>query len=99
MDIGGNACIRRSLKNGRPLANSPVTGTNLNSLRLWNKDFVRGAGRALSAKALKSGKRNVRLATRLHTISQLFMPNWETNIRLSSGSTPLIRSTIGYSGI
>jgi hypothetical protein len=26
MDIGANACIRRSLKNERPLANSPVTG-------------------------------------------------------------------------
>jgi serine/threonine protein kinase len=32
-----------------------------------SKDFVQRAGRVLSPKALKSGKRSARLATRLHT--------------------------------
>src|ERR1017187_8032619 len=57
MGIGGNACTRRSLKNGRPLASSRVTGTSRISLLLWSKDSVRQAGRALSLKALKPGKR------------------------------------------
>ena len=50
------------------MASFPVTETNLISLLLWSKDFVRRAGRALSPKALKSGKRNARLATRLRTL-------------------------------
>ncbi len=46
-------------------------------------------------KALKPGKRNARPATRLRTGLLSLMPTWETKIKLSSGSTPLIRSTIG----
>ena len=37
----------------RRSASFPVTGTNLNSLLRWNKDFVQRAGRVLSPKALK----------------------------------------------
>ena len=64
----------------------------------WNKDFVPRAGRALSPKALKPGKRNARPATRLRTGLPRFMPTWETKIRLSGGSTPLIRSAILAAG-
>jgi len=39
-----------------------ATETNLNSLLLWNEDFVQRPGRALSVKALRLGKRNVRTA-------------------------------------
>ena len=92
--IGENACTRRSLKNGRPMASFPATETNLNSLLPWNKDFVQRAGRVLSPKALKPGKRNARPATRLRTRLLHSMPTWETKIRLSGGSTLLIRSAI-----
>ena len=47
---------------------------------------------ALSPKALKSGKGNVRTATLLRMRSLSFTPIWETKIRLSSGSTLLIMS-------
>ena len=49
------------------MASFPATETNLISLLPWSKDFVQRAGRALSPKALKSGKRNARLGTRLRT--------------------------------
>jgi hypothetical protein len=42
MHIGGNACTRSSLKSGKRMASSPVTGTNLISPLPWSKDFVWG---------------------------------------------------------
>src|SRR6266568_5705056 len=92
--IGGNACTRRSLKNGRSMAISPVTETNLNLLPLWRKDFVQGAGRALLPKALKSLKLDAILDIRLRTILLTCTPTWETKIRLSNGSILLIRNAI-----
>ena len=76
------------------MASFPATETNLISPLLWSKDFVQRAGRALSPKALKSGKRNARPATSLRFGLLRFMPTWETKIRPSGGSTPLIRSAI-----
>jgi hypothetical protein len=61
---------------------------------LWSKDFVQRAGKALLPKASKPGKRNARPVTRLLTGLLSSMPTWETKIRPSGGSTPLIRSTI-----
>jgi len=61
------------------MASSPETGTKLNSLLLCSKYFVPRAGRALSQKALKSGKRNVRPATILRTGSLNSMRTWEIN--------------------
>ncbi len=49
------------------MASFPATETNLISLLPWSKDFVPRVGRALSPKALKSGKRNARPATILRT--------------------------------
>jgi adenylate cyclase len=91
----GKRMYPQVIENGRPLASSSAPETNLILLRLWNKDFVQRAGRALSPKALKPGKRNARPATRLRTRLLPCMPTWETKIRLSSGSTLLIRSATG----
>ena len=60
----------------------------------WSKDFVQRAGRVLSPGALKPSKHSARLATFPRTLLLLAMPTWETKIRLSCGSTPLIRSAI-----
>ena len=76
------------------MASFLVTGMILISLLLWSKDFVQRAGRALSLKALKSGKLNARLATRPRTTLLSSMPTWETKIGLSNGSTRRIRSAI-----
>ena len=73
-----------------------MTETTLTSLLLWNKDFVQRAGKALSPKVLKSGKRNARPTAILRTGLLISMPTWETKIRLSGGSTLLIRSAIGF---
>ena len=55
------------------MASFPATETNLISLLLWSKDFVQRAGRALSPKALKSGKRNGRQATHsAYSIADLY---------------------------
>ena len=59
--------------------------TNLISLLLWNKDFVQRAGKALSPKALKPGKRNARPGTRLRTTLLSSMPTGETKMRPSDG--------------
>jgi len=48
------------------MRSSSAYETNLNSLSPWNKDIAQQAGQALSPKPLKSGKRNVRLATTQH---------------------------------
>jgi hypothetical protein len=69
-----NAYTRRSLKNGRPMASFQATETNLNSLLPWSKDFVQGAGRALSPETLRPGKRNARLVTRQRTRLLSSMP-------------------------
>jgi TolB-like protein len=61
--IGENACTRKSLRNGKPMASSPATGAILNSLPPWNRGIVPQAGKALLPKPLKSGKRSVRLVT------------------------------------
>ena len=76
------------------MASFLVTGMILISLLLWSKDFVQRAGRALSLKALKSGKLNARLATRPRTTLLSSMPTWETKIGLSNGSSRRIRSAI-----
>ena len=91
----GNACTRRLLKNGKPMASFLVTDAILILLLPRNKDFVQRAGRVLSLKASKLDKRNARRGTRLRTPSPLFMLTWETKSRLSGGSTPGIRSAIG----
>jgi hypothetical protein len=52
------------------------------------------AGRALSPKALKFGKRNARLGTSLRTNLLSSMPTWETKIRPSGGSILLIESAM-----
>lgn len=46
-------------------------------------------------KGIEAGKRNARPDTRLRTTLPLFMPPWETKIRPSGGSTPVIKSVIG----
>ena len=72
----------------------PATGTNLNSLLLWGKDFVQVAGRVLSPKVFPSGKRNERLAIHLLTELPLFMLTWVTKNEPSGGSILPIRSGI-----
>ena len=76
------------------MASFPATQTNLISLLPWSKDFVPRVGRVLLLKALKPGKRNVRQATSLRTGLLNSMRTWETKIRLSGGSTLLLRSAI-----
>ena len=49
------------------------------------KVFVPGAGRALSPKAFKPGKRNVGLVTSLRIRSPNFARSWGTKIKLSCG--------------
>src|SRR5438128_11624622 len=89
---GRNTSIRRSLGNGRCTANFLATARNLILPLLSKKDFVQVAGRALFEEALRPGKGNARAATHLHTRLLGSMRIWETKIRFSGGSTPLIRS-------